>query len=571
MADGTGTVPATLADGTGTVPATLIAAGLGALLFAVHPLQVESVAWISEVRGLLCGLFAVLALWQYVEYADGHPAPGTTAFSAGCRVGRTSEVRAMLYAGATAALVLALLSKPAAVAVPLMAGVLGVGLLRRRLMVVFLEMLPWIACAIVAIAKTKQLQPGTALAFVPSLAVRPLVALDAIGFYVAKFFVPLQLGADYGRTPPFVLGGKPFESFQIGGVLLPVLLIAFVLVKHRRMPLVGSALFLAWLAPVLGLVSFDFQRISTVADRYVYLAMLGPALVVAWIVQRWWSLPLAGVAAATIGLLGALSFLQLGTWRDTQTLFEHALRVNPRSAVAQYHLGYLAFLDGRRDDAIDWYRKSLELRPDFVLTHVGLAKALFVSGDVEAACNVLRETKANGPDARFVQEVLQAFQSKQQGLVEAAAEINLGVAEAAAGRFEKARLHYLAAIRIEPRLAKAYYNLGNLAYAERNWSQAIEHFETALKCQPEYAEARANLGAALMQSGRLQNAITQERAALIIDPSLLPAAHDAGAGPAAERLQRRSRGRISQGPGPDSVRLAAGRQHSKLVAQGGSR
>ena len=478
-----------------------LAAALGALLFAVHPLQVESVAWISEVRGLLCGLFSLLALWQYVEYADPR---------------RRRAVRAALYAGATAALALALLSKPAAAAVPLMAGVIGVGLLRRRCTAVFLETLPWLLLATAAVLETRWLQLGGAKAVAPSLAMRPLVALDAISFYVGKFFVPFSLAADYGRTPQFVFSAT---AFQIGWVLLPALAIVLVLAKHRRVPLVGLALFAAWLAPVLGVVSFDYQRISTVADRYAYLAMLGPALVLAWIIQRWWSVSLAAGAAAAIGLLAALSFVQLGTWRDTGTLFQHVLRVNPRSAVAQYHLGYQAFLVGDRKAAIEHYRQSLDLRPDFVETYRELARTYIASGEVEEACKVLR----GAPHCDQVEEVLQAIQSKQQGLREATAEVQLGRVEEAAGRIDESRRHYLAAIRIQPRRADAHYNLGNLALKEGNLPAAIEYYETALKFQPEYSQARANLGAVLLQLGRFDDAIAQERAALIIDPALFQA------------------------------------------------
>lgn len=492
------------AASTRRVPATL-AAGVGAALFALHPLQVESVAWISEVRGLLCGLFALAALWTYVEYADSR---------------RSMAVRAMLYAGATAALLLALLSKPVAVAVPLMASVLGIGLLRRRPARVLLEILPWLGCAAVAIVGTKRLQPDEAMAFVPAIAGRPLIALDALGFYLARLFLPLELSADYGRTPQFVLGGA---SFQIGWIFFPLVVGVLLLVKPRRIPLAGCALFLAWLAPVLGLVNFNFQRISTVADRYVYLAMLGPALVVAWIVARCGSRLLLAAMAATLGLLAVLSFLQLGTWRDTRTLFTNALTVNPRSALACYHLGYVAFVDGHHDEAIDWYRQSLEYAPDFVETRIALANALFALGKVDAACTVLREANACGPGAELVQANLQAFQSKRQVLNEAAAEVNMGVAEEAAGRLAQARRHYLAAIRIQPSDAQAHYNLGNLDAAQGNSLQAVEDYETALKFQSEHAQARANLGGVLLGLGRLQEAITQERAALIIDRNLLPA------------------------------------------------
>ena len=484
------------ADGTRSVPDTL-AAALGAALFAMHPSQIESVAWISEVRGLLCGLFGLLALWQYVEYADSR---------------RSLQGRIVLYCGASAALVLALLSKPAAVALPLMAAVLGVGLVRRRPAAVAVEMLPWLAAAAAVALKTKQLQPG-ALLEPPSFLAGPLIALDAIGFYLYKLFVPLQLSTDYGRTPQYVLSGR---SFQLGWIILPVVIASLAWFKPRCMPLVCFALFLAWLTPVLGLVTFDYQRISTVGDRYAYLAMLGPALLSAWLLARYWNARTVAAAAVVCAGLAALSFFQLDVWRNTSGLFAHALEVNPRSAVARFHLGYAAFLKGDYKEAIDWYQESLKFGPDHLETHLALANALDMSGRSQEARDVLHTAPARSrDDEQTVREALQAVESKP--------EINAGQADETAGHIADARRHYLAALRIDPHNATAHYNLGNLAFAARDWQEAAAHYRSALETRPDYAQAHANLSFVLVQLGEADDAIAQARAALTISPKLLAA------------------------------------------------
>ena len=166
------------------------AACCGALLFGLHPVQVESVAWISETRGVLCGVFSLVAVWLYLRYAD---VPGS----------RRSRI--IHYALATAAFVLALLCKPAAVAVPLLIGVLDAGLLRRPWRQVLMCVGPWLVVALGWTAFTSQLQPGGSLPHDLPIWARPLVAGDALAFYLYKLAAPLQCGPDYGRTPRWVM------------------------------------------------------------------------------------------------------------------------------------------------------------------------------------------------------------------------------------------------------------------------------------------------------------------------------------------------------------------------------
>lgn len=257
-------------------PATILACGAAAALFALHPVQVESVAWVSEGRGLLCAFWSLVALWQWVVYwqsGDGRAA-----------------VRH--YAAATAAYVLALLSKPAAVAVPLMAGVLAVGWFPapssaeasgRSWRAAARSLAPWFVGAAAWTVLTKLLQPDADADFVAPWWARPLVAGDALAFYLSKLVAPWGLCPDYGRSPRWVMAQG---TFYVAWLVPAALVASLACLRGRRVWLTAVGLSVAWLVPVLGFVPFEYQRISTVADRYLYLAMFGPALALAWLLRQ---------------------------------------------------------------------------------------------------------------------------------------------------------------------------------------------------------------------------------------------------------------------------------------------
>jgi len=247
---------------------TVLAATLGALVFGLHPLQVEAVAWVSGLRDLLCGWWAVLALWQYLAFVQSKP----------------GGKRVVHYCLATGAFACALLSKPTAVVVPVMAALLAIGGLGQCWPQTLRALGGWLLVALGWSIWTKNQQPDVALTFVAALWSRPLIALDAIAFYLSKLVWPVNLVPDYGRTPQLVLE----RGRGLIAAIVPLGIGA--LLWHWRLQCQGvwlaGGVFLAGLAPMLGLVPFMFQAYSTVADRYVYLAMVGVALGVGWICQR---------------------------------------------------------------------------------------------------------------------------------------------------------------------------------------------------------------------------------------------------------------------------------------------
>ncbi len=373
------------------------AACAGALLFGLHPVQVESVAWISETRGVLCGVFSLLAVWQYLCYT------GTSR-------------RGTHYVLATAAFLLALLAKPAAVAVPLIVVVLEMGLLRGSLRRILLGLGPWLAVAVGWTMETRLLQPDVWIARVPpAWWARPLLAGDALLFYLYQLVAPIQCAADYGRSPAWVM--ERWWWFYLSWLLPVILLAALACLKNRRVWLTASALFMVWLLPVLGLVPFSFQRISTVADRYLYLAMLGPALALSWFLARRWDRVTVGISTAVLCLLGLLSFNQTSHWRNDQTLIQHMLRVNPDSVVANHNRGLLRARLGLFGEAEFLYQKVLRVDPLHADTHRNLGLLYREAKNEEASKTHLRKALELLPPesdmAREIEEILAQYERER--------------------------------------------------------------------------------------------------------------------------------------------------------------
>jgi hypothetical protein len=403
------------------------ASAVGAMLFGLHPLQVEAVCWISEMRGLLGNFLSLISLYLYVCYAiadrDGQHGRRNMAMSA------------------FAVLILALLCKPTAVVMPLIAGATDICLIRRPVRRSLLECGIAFAVAAVWIPITQSAQPVPTYLKTP-FAARPSIAVDAISFYLVKLVAPFNLGIDYGRSPAFVLGHPAWWAWPIviacaGGLAWAV--------RARRWTVVASAaVFVISLLPVLGLVPFVFQRFSTVADRYAYMGLLGPAILLAFAINRWPGQRGVAVSAAAIVLLSIVSVRQVGVWRDSATLFDHAIAVNPRSSFSLGNLGSILFERQDYANAIRCYEQALTVVPKDEKLHLNMALAYYGEGRVDDAIDYFRKT-----------------------------------------------------IAIDPNNAQAHNDLGvALARSGRN-SEAVEEWEAALRLNPGYSEARLNLDRAV--------------------------------------------------------------------------
>ena len=471
----------------------------GALLFALHPVQVEPVAWVTGMKDVLCGLLSLVAVWQYLKYV----ATRIRHHKAGKRH----------YVFATVAFILALFAKPTAIVVPLLIWVLLYFKFSGRdsavkSLHVSLSLLIWIFVSIPFIFLTKTAQ-ASAISFAAPLWARPLIAGDAVMFYLHKLFLPVKLGVDYGRSPEAVLG-HPW--IFVTGLLIPYGFGATLWLFRHRVPwLVASVMvFMAGLLPVLGLVSFAFQDHSTVADRYLYLAMLGPAMSFAWFFQ--WSSNKKKrriVQIVCILILSALaiqSARQVQYWQNNVTLFRHALAVNAHSSLSHNNLGLALANNGKTEDAVIHYRKALSLKPENPQALNNLAGALMERGETEKAISLYGRALSVKPDYER-------------------AHSNLGVALAKVGNLKGAIIHFQKAVEIKPAFAGGHFNLANALKTQGNIEEATEHFHRALCLQPDFPDAHYNLANALMEEGQTPEAIAQFRKALALKPND-PEAHN---------------------------------------------
>lgn len=357
------------------------AAGAGALFFALHPVQVEPVAWASGLKDVLCGLLTLTAIWQYLLFI--------------------TLKRGSHYRLATLAFLLAMLAKPTAVVAPLMAFSLDVLIVRRSPRLAIRSLAPWVLMAIPCAIAAKIFQPGTDVDAGPLWA-RPLVAVDAIAFYLRQLLWPVRLGIDYGRRPQTAV-----NSAWLGVARLIVLGWAayhlFATSADRREDRTTSLeksfarasllLFLIPLLPVLGFTPFMFQAISTVADHYLYLAMLGPALMTAWVIRRWPRRTTGFACVILFAALGMRSYLQSATWRDDFTLYRQAITANPQSTVGYVNLGQAHEMHRQLAVAEECYAAAVAVRPDFQIAHQDLGACLAYEGKMDAAIVELREAQ----------------------------------------------------------------------------------------------------------------------------------------------------------------------------------
>lgn len=430
-------------------------AGLGALLFALHPLAVGTFAWVTETRGLLAAVFGLGAL---ILAGSGREAPRRLGWGTLCLVG-------------------ALLSKPTAAAVPLMAVALERGFGRAPWSRVFKTYAPWFALTAAVVWISKSLQPDEAVGAVTTLAQRPLIAADALAFYAGKSLVPVALAADYARTPAAVLGGAGPWLALLGTIAALVAVQLWSKAARWRAPL---WVWIAALLPSLGLVPFLYQQHSTVADRYAYFALAGLALAVALCVrgsgaggdrQRRLATTVSVAAVAACAYLG---HLQLEHWRNARALFEHSVAIAPESAIAQTNLATALHVAGDFDGAENHYRESLLIRPDAPRTHLGLGLLLHTRGDLVAARAAFETAIRLDPEL-------------------APAHYSLGLALLQSADLEGARPWFQRAVELDPNYVAAHTNLGFIDAKAGRVEAAIAHYERALELNPDFSPAREGL------------------------------------------------------------------------------
>ena len=503
---------------------------LVALIFAIHPLHVESVAWVSERKDVLCAFFWMLALWAYVR-------------------GR--------YALLVAAFALGLMSKPMIVTLPLVLLLLDFWPLRRPWALREKLLLFAMAAASAVVTFLVQRASGAVEPFaaVP-LALRLENALTSYITYLAKTLWPSDLAVFY----PYQADIPTFQ-WILAAVVLAAVSYAVVRLRSARPYLaVGWFWFLVTLLPVIGLVQVGGQAR---ADRYMYVPMIGLLIAAAWGLASWnrlaSKLP-ATIAAAVAGVgFTAASFAQGAYWQNSETLFRHALAATGRNALAEHQLGNaLLEVPGRLPEAIVHLRAAVEINPASANSHNDLGIALARSSQSRPeAVNELREAvrlspASAGMHANLAAALSEMPDSSAEAIAEsraalqlnpdlAQAHASLGLALVRSGKKDEGVSEMQAAIRLDPhnedfasnlRAAQTsdYDRAMTLAKTPGKLTEAIALFERELQTHPENAEAHNNLGFALTHdSRRLPEAIKHFEAAIRLNPNYADAHYNLGA------------------------------------------
>jgi len=468
-----------------------------AAIFALHPLRVESVAWASERKDVLAGLFFWLTLLLYVRYAR--------------RPSRSA------YLAALGAFALGLLSKPMLVTVPFVLLLLDRWPLERWNTVgakrLVMEKLPFFllvaASTLVTLSAQNAGRAVQSLARIPSEA-RISNALSAYGTYLWKTVWPTDLAFFHPHPLLSRLDWRPWEtSASIGLVLLAaVSLLAWR--RRDRFPaeLVGWFWFVGMLFPVIGLVQVGEQAW---AERYAYLPLVGITLVVAAQgaaqVRRTAALklPLAALALATVLACGFLSWKQVRTWRDSGTLYRHALRVTEGNFRAWLGLGNLFQRDGDPETAVHSYSQALEIRPDYAPALFNRGLVHQTTGNTQAA--IADFERAIASDPLYVPPYL-----------------NLSEVLARTGRIDVAGEVLVRLLARYPDEPNAHYNLGLVRIEEEDDEAALEHLRRAARQTPEEPQIRHALGKVCARAGLRAEAIEHLRAACELAPERSPAA-----------------------------------------------
>lgn len=494
-----------------------------AALFGLHPLRVESVAWVCERKDVLAGFFGVLTLWFYALWV--------------------ARFRAFYYVTALVCFALGLMSKSMLVTLPFVMLLLDYWPLRRlrpdsaiSLSTTLYEKLPFFALSAAASAMTLivQAQAGAVKAVI-SYPIGARVGNSLVSYcrYLGKLFFPVNLAAFY----PHPVYWPVLAIVGASVALLAISITALRLGRTHPWFLVGWLWFLGTAVPVIGLVQVGAQ---SMADRYTYIPSIGVILVLVWglfsVANKWrWQRPLLlSISIFALGACAVCTARQIGFWHDSETLFRHAIAVTGKNPVAHMNLGVALMDENRSTEGLSELRKAVELAPDYSDAHLTLGTALEKTGDYDGAIDELDKAIHLDPnsskaylEAGVVFEKIsrpqQAIPLFRQALghnpkfVEAHG--NLGVALEQTGLLKSALAEFLEAIRLDPNYFDAHQNLGSVYFKLSRIEEARVEFERGVKLKPGAAVAHNNLAGALFLLGRVDQAIAEYRKALKLDPN----------------------------------------------------
>lgn len=504
-----------------------------ALLFGLHPLRVESVAWVSERKDVLSATFFLLALLAYAAYVSAKQPQGTEL--------RPKSAAQLRYGFCLTLFCLGLMSKPMLVTLPLVLLLLDIWPLqrlnRKSLPAVLREKVPFFVAAVAAgvVTMLAQSRGGAILQNTPLLG-RIENAVVSCGRYLGKLAWPANLSPFY----------PPVSQWSGWIVIASLAFLAGIsvltILARKRLPFLATGWFwfLVMLTPVLGLVAAGEQ---SMADRYTYLPSIGLFIAVVWAVHLISPSKLGTAVAVALLVPLTASWMivtrqQIGFWRDTQSLFTHALEVTPGNYLALNNLGTALDKQGRRDEAMAKFKEAIRVKPDYAQARNNLGVVLLNTGKPEEAMAEFQQALQANPsyaDAHNNLGILHESRGRQdEALKEFAlacqanpthgdAQYNLALQLMRKGLFQQAVEHLQTALRLQPDSADAHNNLGFVYQQLKQLDAAVAEYLLAIRLRPDYAKAHFNLGVVLAESSRFEEAIREFREALRCKPDYLEA------------------------------------------------
>jgi tetratricopeptide (TPR) repeat protein len=467
-----------------------------AAIFAIHPVNAATVAWISEQKNTLSTFFYAIAILLYLGFDENR--------------------RRSSYIFSLTAFLLALLSKTGVVMLPVVLLLCAWWLHGRLRRLDWLRTIPLFLLSLVSGLATIWFQHhramGTQATQTMSFAARLATAGYIPWFYLYKALLPVDLTVIY---PKWVIDPSSWASYVPGIILIGSLAVFWWKRETWGRPwLFGLGYFLITLFPVLGFFDQSFHRYSWVADHWQYLSIIGViALVVAGgerITRR------ISAPVRCVGVVAILAVLGVGTWRrsgvyaDEETLWRDNIAKNPKAWLAYSNLGDSLSHAGRFPEASEQYEQALQINPDYAEAHSNLGVVLFREGKIQDAIQQYEQAIRINPDFP-------------------GAHCNLGIAWLQTGRIAGAITQYQQALRSTPDYTEAYYDMGNAFLQTGKLPDAIEQYQLALHIDPDYADAHNNLGKALLASGRTTEAIEHFEQVLRINPASAEAYNNLGA------------------------------------------
>jgi len=500
-------------------------AWLGAALWALHPVMVQSVAWVTELKNTQSCVFYLLSILFFLKWEDQRG-----AFSR-LPQRRTKDRCSLVFALSLLFFILATLSKPSVVMLPFVLA-LCVWWMRGKIRWRgALALAPFALISVVASAWTIWEQRFHARAVGPdwtqTFPERLIIAGKAIWFYLGKLVWPHPLIFIYPRWD--VDWPKVVAYLPLMAAMAALIALWFVRAQWGRALFFAAAYYVVSLFPVLGFFSVYFFRYSFVSDHFQYLASMGPLALtgaaIATFLGRFcetpdhfvshpdtvprsgstiasprWRLVLSrGLCGTLLVLLGSLTWRQTGEYHNLFAIYTATLQKNPRCWMAHYNLGIVLSEQGEADQAIEHYGQAVALRPDYAEAHYNLGRLLVEHGQLaDAIAHYERAAAINPADAE--------------------AQNNLGVTLFGTGRADDAIAHYQKALEIRPDYAEASCNLANALIAKDDFDGAIARYTACLAVIPDQEEAQYNLASALLRTGRTDEAIVEYQKVLQMHP-----------------------------------------------------